>query len=242
MNARPITAWLEEWSALWRTENLGRRLTVEPDRRIRRSLGRCRPASGRITLHPALFEPENVQVLREVVCHEAAHAAVHLLHGTGVRPHGREWKALVAGAGYPPRARMDLDRLPGQLRSRLGATVRYRHRCATCGATRTAGRRVRNWRCSKCRGRGSRGLLEIVCMKLKALAVIALLTSTVLSCSATDAVPQVRFTDDFEGDLAGWRLIGEHAIRTVDSGDAKHGRVLELQPDGQESRYRVAAG
>ncbi|MDH3628045.1 MAG: hypothetical protein OEV00_07275 [Acidobacteriota bacterium] len=82
-------------------------------------------------------------------------------------------------------------------------------------------------------GRGLKGLLEIVRMKLTTLAVITWLTVTALSCAVTDAVPQVRFTDDFEGDLVGWRLLGEHAIRTVDSGDPVHGRVLELQPDGK---------
>ena len=49
---------------------------------------------------------------------------------------------------------------------------------------------------------------------------------------AGDVGAQVRFTDDFDADLAGWQLIGGHAINIIDSGDPKHGRVMELQPDG----------
>jgi len=43
---------------------------------------------------------------------------------------------------------------------------------------------------------------------------------------------QIRFTDDFEdGDLSGWALFNPQAIRVIDSHDASHGQVLELQAD-----------
>jgi len=43
---------------------------------------------------------------------------------------------------------------------------------------------------------------------------------------------EVRFTDDFEdGDLAGWDLLNSQAIRVIDSNNADHGKVLELQAD-----------
>lgn len=43
---------------------------------------------------------------------------------------------------------------------------------------------------------------------------------------------EVRFTDDFEdGDLAGWDLLNPQAIRVIDSNNADHGKVLELQAD-----------
>ena len=43
---------------------------------------------------------------------------------------------------------------------------------------------------------------------------------------------QVRFTDDFEdGDLSGWDLMNPQAIRVIDSNNAVHGKVLELQAD-----------
>lgn len=54
-----------------------------------------------------------------------------------------------------------------------------------------------------------------------------------LVCLAPSLVgAEVRFTDDFEdGDLSGWTLSNPQAIRIVDSGDATHGKVLELLAD-----------
>jgi hypothetical protein len=43
---------------------------------------------------------------------------------------------------------------------------------------------------------------------------------------------EVRFTDDFEdGDLSQWTLSNPQAIRIIDSNDATHGNVMELQAD-----------
>jgi predicted SprT family Zn-dependent metalloprotease len=161
MNVPPIDAWLARWAAVWGIGDLSGRVRVEPGRRLRRSLGRCRPGSGQITVLPALFEPENAELLREVVCHEAAHAAAHILHGN-VQPHGREWKDLMIAAGYEPKARMDPRRLPGGLLARMRPTTRYRHTCTICGAWRMAGRRVQDWRCRRCRQRGLEGRLRVV--------------------------------------------------------------------------------
>lgn len=38
------------------------------------------------------------------------------------------------------------------------------------------------------------------------------------------------FSDGFEGRLVGWEVTDPAAIRTIDSGDPDHGRVLELAP------------
>lgn len=162
MNVPDIQTWIAEWSALWQTGDLTERVRIEPGRRIRRSLGLCQQASGRVQIHPALFEPENAGLLREVVCHEAAHVAVHLLHGRKARPHGLEWKRLMVRAGYSPKARMDPSRLSPQLQSRLQPRTFYRHTCPGCGATRIAARRVTNWRCRACRDAGLEGRLRIV--------------------------------------------------------------------------------
>ena len=99
--------------------------------------------------------------LLSVTCHEAAHAATYMLHGGKVRPHGPEWKQLVAGAGYLPTARMQLTRLSPELRAQLQPKVRYRHTCAECGATRMAGRRVKTWRCQVCRRAGLKGKIQV---------------------------------------------------------------------------------
>jgi len=161
MSAEHIPAWLIEWAGIWNSPELLDRVQVVPGKRLRTSLGRCQPATGRIQLHPALFALEGHALFREIVCHEVAHVAVHLLHGEKVRPHGAQWKELVAAAGYPPVARMDPLRLPRQVQSALQPTVLYLHRCPVCRVTRSARRRVRNWRCRACRKRGLSGLLRI---------------------------------------------------------------------------------
>jgi hypothetical protein len=57
-------------------------------------------------------------LLEEVLCHELAHVAVYRLHGRAVRPHGPEWKGLVAAAGFKPRARF--ERAEGRFPTRGG--------------------------------------------------------------------------------------------------------------------------
>ena len=162
MNDSPMDSWLMEWAGVWRVRGLVGRVQVEPGRRLRSSLGRCEPASGKVRIHPALFEPENAELFREVACHEAAHVATYLLHGRNVRPHGREWKSLIVAAGYPPTARMNPARLSESLQERLQPRVSYRHRCLGCGATRVARRRFKRWRCRTCYEAGLNGKMQIV--------------------------------------------------------------------------------
>jgi len=162
MNPTQLAAWLNEWAALWCVDDLIRQVQVEPGRRLRRSLGRCQPETGDVRIHPALFDPQNADLFREVVCHEVAHAAVYMLHGRKVRPHGREWKLLVAAAGYEPSTKMDPRRLPRRLQVGMAPKTLYRHSCPVCGATRSAGRRVANWRCRACHESGLEGRLQIV--------------------------------------------------------------------------------
>ena len=119
--------WLDEWSRVWSLPALSERARFEPGRRLRTSLGRCHPSTGSIRLHPALLdEPE--ALLREVACHEAAHVAVFMQHGSAARPHGREWAALMVAAGYEPRARMDPARLSQTFREAVRPRVRRRRR------------------------------------------------------------------------------------------------------------------
>jgi hypothetical protein len=66
------------------------------------------------------------------------------------------------------------------------------------------------------------------CKQVLTLALPAL----ALALATTSLAAQERFTDDFEHDLSAWRLEGAQAIRLVDSGNERHGQVLELEPDG----------
>jgi hypothetical protein len=67
------------------------------------SLGRAYLESGRVRVAAALVRSRH---LEELLAHEAAHLVVHWRHGR-VRPHGREWRALLVQAGERARVRLD---------------------------------------------------------------------------------------------------------------------------------------
>src|SRR5262245_61372789 len=64
---------IRRWGLLWGVPHLGDRLQVNLSTRLRRSLGRCRPREGRITLRADLRR--SPAELAEVLCHELAHVA-----------------------------------------------------------------------------------------------------------------------------------------------------------------------
>lgn len=159
--ARPA---VRRWCSDWGVPSLAAQLRIVASSRLRTSLGLCAPTRGELRIASFLLDGPR-ELLLEVLCHEAAHAAAHVLHGKGLRPHGREWRALMEAAGYAPRARIpatDLDALAaGGLRR-----VLWLHRCPVCRAHRSAGRPVPEWRCGTCRGAGLRGDLVITRQEL----------------------------------------------------------------------------
>lgn len=184
MTRRSLPDLITHWSARWHTPDLAERLTITFSARLRRSLGRCRPATGRITLQAALRDgpPER---LAEVLCHEAAHVAVYLLHGASARPHGDEWRALVTAAGFTPRVHAgtstplpwravhsdtesSASSHPTQPTAAAGPTysprdhaprLPYEHRCPVCHTVRYARGPVPRWRCAECLDVGLAGEL-----------------------------------------------------------------------------------
>lgn len=82
--------------------------------RMRTSLARAYLSESRVTVAAPLVGSQH---LEEVLVHEVAHLVCHWQHGR-VRPHGREWQALMRRAGLRPRVRLDpLDvRLPPRRR------------------------------------------------------------------------------------------------------------------------------
>lgn len=97
-NAGPL---LEGWCHLWGAAGLAPEISLEISTRMTRSLGRCYPDRQLIRIADFVLE-ESEELFREVLCHEAAHLAAYQLHGKSIRPHGREWKALMVEAGYEP--------------------------------------------------------------------------------------------------------------------------------------------
>jgi predicted SprT family Zn-dependent metalloprotease len=125
-----------------------------------KSLGRCDLRSKTIRLNPKLREHHG-RILLEVLCHEAAHIAVHEKYGPGSSPHGKEWRQYVSQAGFVPRVATSLKGLNPPPVARKTLSALYEHRCPVCQMTRTSSRPVSRWRCAACVGAGLDGRLII---------------------------------------------------------------------------------
>jgi predicted SprT family Zn-dependent metalloprotease len=149
---------LEDWAQTWGVPHLATAVTVRFSHRLQRSLGRCQPSLGLVTLSAALKAGDQ-NVLAEVLCHEVAHIAAYRLHGPRARAHGKEWRDLVSAAGFEPRV---LAREAGAPRTRRSRKRSYEHRCEVCQLVRYGGRPVPQWRCAECLSAGLAGTLTII--------------------------------------------------------------------------------
>jgi SprT protein len=155
-----LTDALRHWAVRWSLAGFEERVRVSFSTRLRTSLGRCVPAHAEIRVASFLLTgPPGL--LHEVLCHEAAHVAAVELHGSGIRPHGPEWKALMAAAGFGPRVRIPVGEVDPLLRQVGPAGRLWEHRCPVCQMRRLAGRPVRQWRCAACTHAGLEGRLVI---------------------------------------------------------------------------------
>ena len=162
---------LERWATLWRVPDLAKSVGLRSSTRLRRSLGNYRASRQQITLAAWLLDESCRALLEEVLCHEAAHAAVHLSRPRAgrwrwgrvrtVRPHGPEWRAFMEAAGHAPRVRIPESLMPNAVRVAMSASRRWEHRCPVCQATRMARTRVIRWRCRTCVEAGRSGRLVI---------------------------------------------------------------------------------
>jgi predicted SprT family Zn-dependent metalloprotease len=171
-SATPLNDQLHDvivgWQSTWHTPGLAdlTRVTFSP--RLERSLGRCVPATGRVTLTTRLRRGPRARLL-ETLCHEVAHVAAYLLHGSTARPHGPEWAALVRAAGFNPgthaRSRHQASRQAGPTTSKPS---RYTvvHTCPVCHSRRFARRTISAWRCRTCVDAGLSG--EIIATRVDA--------------------------------------------------------------------------
>ncbi len=139
---------LSSWGKLWGLQDFQNDVSVSFSNRLKTSLGRCRPAESKITLHADLCAGTKA-VLAEVLCHEAAHIAAHKLCGPQAAPHGPEWKALVAAAGFEPRIRAKPGIATKSRKTRSGL-LEFEHRCPVCQSVRYARRPMPAWRCEDC--------------------------------------------------------------------------------------------
>ncbi len=136
--------------------------------RLSRTLGRLVRRPCRIEIGPRALASE--KRLREVLTHEAAHAALATRDGaTPQTPHGPEWRELMALAGYPEArgAHWRCRSLGGQSRPERPAKPEappplHDHWCPVCQSSRTGRRPVKAWRCAACVAAGLDGKLEII--------------------------------------------------------------------------------
>jgi predicted SprT family Zn-dependent metalloprotease len=150
---------LERWLERWGTPSLSKSLRIEFSPRLRRAFGRCYQDERLIRLTPSLRDTQS-HLLAEILCHEAAHAAVYERHGAEARPHGEEWEEMMRVAGFEPRVRIPVavrNTLPEGAKDR----VVYLHRCPVCDLSRHAARPMHNWRCRTCVSTRSQGQLVI---------------------------------------------------------------------------------
>lgn len=140
---------LSAWARLWRTPSLPTRAKIIFSSRLRISLGRTRPQSGRITLNARLASVPRAVVL-EILCHEAAHVAVHLRYGPRARPHGPEWRSLVQAAGYQPTTALKCSPLPVPPSQPHAPARRYQYRCPVCHTSYWRRQRSARLVCSNC--------------------------------------------------------------------------------------------
>ena len=150
MRISPLSRQLR---TLWRVRLAG--IAIVPNARLRTTLARYRPATARLELSNTAARSRD---LPRILVHELAHAAAVELHGRRVRPHGKEWKALVeaaerAGLTTPGRG---TRRKPAQ-----PTAARYTHTCPVCQFSKTAKRRVTTWRCPDCLANGLPGIFAI---------------------------------------------------------------------------------
>ncbi len=157
------------WESTWHAPGLAdlTRVTFSP--RLARSLGRCVPATGRVTLTTRLRHGSRDRLF-EALCHEVAHVAAYMLHGSAARPHGPEWAALVRAAGFDPRthARPQGGGSKAAKRPQLAKPSRFNvvHTCPVCHSRRFARRVMSAWRCRTCADAGLSG--ELIATRIDA--------------------------------------------------------------------------
>lgn len=133
-------------------------LTITQNARLRTTVARYLPLKRRLEVSTAAARSRHPA---RVLVHELAHAAAVELYGRGVRPHGKEWAALIEKAkraGFKtatPRL-SSVNKPPNR-----SSASRFDHVCPVCHFRRVAKRRVTTWRCPDCRAAGLPGHLAI---------------------------------------------------------------------------------
>lgn len=140
----------ENWALLNRA--LGRN---EPLPRLRFDLrGRC---AGQallqawcVRLNQGLLQTHGAAFIEDTLPHELAHLMAYACHGAGIRPHGAEWKRMMALLGRDPKVCHNYAVTPARRIKRHA----YRCGCAEHALSSIRHRRVQQGAVYLCRGCG----------------------------------------------------------------------------------------
>ena len=111
--------------------------------------GQARYADWTVRLNHALLLAHGEAFVRDTVPHEIAHLVAHAVHGPVIRPHGAEWRALMARLGAEPRVCHDYPVTP----ARRTASFAYRCQCRMHNLGGVRHRRAQTgqvYRCRRC--------------------------------------------------------------------------------------------
>lgn len=107
-----------------------------------------------LRFNPVLMEQNYSNFIEVVIGHELAHGVAGLVYGGRIKPHGREWQALMALFGLPAERCHEYDVADSQVR-RL-QRFRYRCRCREHELTVIRHRRIQKgeqqYFCRACHG------------------------------------------------------------------------------------------
>ena len=152
---KSLAALTKQLGTLWGLSLAG--LTVVRNNRLRTTVARYLPVKRQLELSGLVA---NARRWRCVLVHELAHAAAVELYGRRVKPHGKEWVALVESAeraGVVPNPR----RVALRKKPITSVTTRFAHTCPVCQFRRIAKRRVTTWLGPECHANGLPGDLVI---------------------------------------------------------------------------------
>ena len=138
-----LQAEIDAWCSVWGLPELAQRVRIDVSARFTSSLGRAYYRTCSIRLHAQLLDPERATLLREVLAHEVAHLAADMLHGSRIRPHGREWRDTFRAIGFPPRLTEPLSETGIAMPER--ASRRRRRRRQRTATRRSVARRIIQW-------------------------------------------------------------------------------------------------
>lgn len=117
-----------------------------------RSAGEACPRTNVTNYNRELLEKYGDEFIGQIVPHEVAHIVAPRLASGRIKPHGREWKEVMAFFGVPARASHHFEAPPVPERGR------HRYRCAcpdphwlTTRAHRRVRRGTMEYTCRRCR-------------------------------------------------------------------------------------------